>query len=74
MLYNANATMKMLGNQCSMKLIGEGAIAENDFRNVLSAHRANKTSSYFDIGMDAFMLGYIYGIRAERARRKEKHD
>lgn len=70
LVYNANSTMKMLGKQCSIPLIEKEGIAGNDFQDVLSAHEANGTSDYFSIAMDAFMLGYIYGKRAERARKR----
>lgn len=52
--------MQMLGKQCCLSLLSKGGIAASDFKNVLDAHRANKTKSYFDIGLDAFMLGYIW--------------
>ena len=68
-LYSTNKTMQMLGNQYPNELIGKEGIAAEDFGNVVSAHRAKRTNNYFDIGMDFFMLGYIYGKRAERARR-----
>ena len=69
-IYNTNSTMQMLGKQYVIPLIGEGGIAADDFRNVLDAHRSNKTNDYFNIGVDFFMLGYIYGKRAERSRKK----
>lgn len=68
-LYSANSTMKMIGEQRS-SLLCKGGIALDDFKNVINAHRANKTNNYFEIGADAFFLGYIYGKRAERSKKK----
>lgn len=70
-LYNANETMKMLGKQYPLGLLGKGGIAAEDFGNVLDAHEKKGMYSLFDLGMDAFMLGFIYGKRAERQKRKE---
>lgn len=72
MLYDANSTMRMLGYQYPIELLGKGGIAYKDFNNVLDAHRKNKTCSFFEVWLDVFMLGYIYGKRAERSRRKQK--
>ena len=70
-LYGMNETMEMLGYQCPISLLcGEG-VAAKDFKNILDAHRKHGTYSLIDIGIDAFLLGYIYGKRAERAQRKK---
>ena len=69
-LYDTNETMKMLGQQSAAEIIGTGGIAAGDFQNVIAAHLINGRTNYFEVGMDAFMLGYIYGKRAERAKRK----
>lgn len=70
MLYRKNKTMELLGNQFYMQTIkGEAADAFND---MLNAYRANGCVHYADIAMDAFMLGYIYGKRAERAKKKRE--
>lgn len=70
-LYDANETMKMLGKQYPCKLLCEGGIAAEDFENMLDAYRKEETYTRFEIAMNAFMLGYIYGKRAERERRKK---
>lgn len=67
-LYDMNETMKMLGYQCSVGII-KGAPSD-DFDNVLTAHR-QCGSGLLDLGIDMFMLGYIYGKRVERVRRKK---
>jgi len=70
-LYDANKTMKMLGNSCPLAIVGKGQVTEDDFKNLISAHRDAKAyPNYFEVSIDAFMLGFIYGKRAERARRK----
>ena len=71
-LYDANKTMKMLGNTRPLEIIGKGQVAEDDFKNLMSAYRDVKAyPNYFEVAIDAFMLGYIYGKRAERTRRKK---
>lgn len=71
-LYDANKTMRMLGNACPLAIVGKGQIAEDDFENLISAYRDVKAyPNYFEVAIDAFMLGYIHGKRAERARRKK---
>lgn len=69
-LYKMNKTMELLGNQKVLSLISNDGVAAEDFKNLIDAHRKNKTNSIFDIGLDAFMLGYIYGKRVERNRKK----
>lgn len=71
-LYRVNETMRMLGHQCPMGLVSFDGIAAKDFENLIDAHRKNRTYSLFDFGIDAFMLGYIYGKRAERSKQKKK--
>lgn len=71
MLYDANKTMKMLGCNIYAPIFRNG-VAADDFNDVLNAHVNEGSMHYFDIAMDAFMLGYIYGKRAERARRKKQ--
>lgn len=73
-LYNANETMKMLGKQYPLGLLCKGGIAAEDFGNVLDAHMRNGTYSMFEIGIDIFMLGYIYGKRAERKKKKNENN
>ena len=66
--YDTNETSQMLGRQSYMKIMTEES--EKDFKNMRESHRKKKNLDYCDISVDAFMLGYIYGKRAERARRK----
>lgn len=69
--YDKNETTKLLGFQSPLNLVGVDGIARNDFKNVIDVHKMNCTNNYFDVALDGFMLGYIYGKRAERAKRKE---
>ena len=71
-LYEANETMKMLGYQYPANLLCGDGVAVKDYRNLLDAHRRNGTNSLFEFGIDAFMLGYIYGMRSERSNQKRK--
>lgn len=71
-LYNANETMKLLGHQHACGLLTGDGIAKDDFNNVIEAHRKQPRCTMFDIGIDMFMLGYIYGKRAVRSKTKER--
>ena len=68
-MYNENETMFMLGQNCSFGLVGKGGIAEKDFTDVLEVHRRYGTE-YCSVALDFFMLGYIYGKREERSRKR----
>lgn len=70
-LYRANETMKLLGKQCLYPLVTGNGIAKIDFDNVIKAHKEQPRCTMLDIGVDMFALGYIYGKRAERARRRK---
>ena len=69
-LYKINKTMEMIGHQYMLPLIGKDGVAHEDFHNMLDAYRKHGSFTTYDVCTDAFMLGYIYGNRAERARRK----
>ena len=71
-LYEMNETMKMLGYQCPTELLWGDGIAAKDFNNVLDAHSRKGTSSLLEVGINIFMLGYIYGKRAERSKKKRQ--
>ena len=71
-LYDANETMKMIGYQCPVSLLCGGGVAARDFKNILDAHEKKDTYSFLKVGIDVFMLGYIYGKRAERSKQKRK--
>lgn len=75
-VYNANATMKKLGQQ----RITEYVDATKSIRDITDAYTAecNKNSEIYRIAtqyaynmlLDIFVLGVIHGIRKERQRRK----
>lgn len=67
--YTENETMELLGKQTLYLTAVEGGVARTDFRNVLDAHRAQPKVDVYDVGMDFFMLGLIYGKKMERAHR-----
>lgn len=71
-LYDANETMKMIGHQCPASLLCGDGVATKDFKNILDAHKKKGTYSFFEVGIDVFMLDYIYGKRAERSKQKRK--
>lgn len=70
--YETNETMKMIGRQYPLSFVGVDGIARVDFDNLINTHRMNRTKSYFDVALDGFLLGYIYGKREERAKRKKR--
>ncbi|MBR5129218.1 MAG: hypothetical protein IKU67_04095 [Firmicutes bacterium] len=63
--YTMNDTMKMLGKQCPLSTIGTRGFME--IRNILEARPHTAT---LDTAIDIFALGFIYGKRAERSKRK----
>lgn len=70
-LYDVNETMNVLGHQHPTILLCGDGVAGKDFKNMLDAYRKNEIDSFYEFGVDAFMLGYIYGKRAERSKRKD---
>lgn len=70
MLYDANETMKLLGKQFYYQILNDER--KDAFNDMMNAHRTEGRIHYFDLAMDAFMLGYIYGKRVERARKRRK--
>ena len=81
-LYNVNDTMKMIGNT-PIQMMGDTkefeevknimkAFSEygDDFEKVFSKFILE--TGFYHIFSDVFTLGYIYGIRKERNKRKKK--
>ena len=72
-IYEANDTMKMLGY---MPLPGE--VKSSEVEDIINAHVPNASKSLHSFmvsyGIDVLLLGYIYGKRAERARRAKKNN
>ena len=64
--YDKNETMKLLGNQKVMFIYRDGIKKKID-----DIAKARPFSVTPDAAIDIFMLGYICGKRAERARRKK---
>lgn len=71
-LYDVNETMKVLGHQCPTDLLCGDGVAGKDFKNMLDAYRKNGIYSLYEVSVDAFMLGCIYGKRAERSKKKRQ--
>ncbi len=75
-VYNANDTMKKLGNQ----RIAEYIDAREPIKDITDAYTSerNKNSEIYriatqyayDMLLDIFALGVMYGIRKERQRKK----
>ncbi len=65
-IYEANKTMTILGNQYPQNIIGAEGVAREDFMNVIKAYAEKGTSDIYNLAIDSFMLGYLYGKRLER--------
>ena len=64
-VYELNDTMRLLGHQCPAEIITKEARKQMD-----EITAARKFTTTLETAMDMFTIGYIYGKRAERARRK----
>ena len=71
-LYEMNDTMKLLGEQYYLEILKDGSPESEAYNDMMNAYRENGYVHHADVAMDAFVLGYIYGKRAERARRRAK--
>lgn len=74
-LYQANPTMKMLGNQTFLQATRSPELKELEAAYCSEENKRNffarfAISNCFDLIVDVFNLGIIYGIRKERQRRK----
>lgn len=68
-VYERNDTMRKIGNQ-SLEFTEE---LLKDYNNVKAAHRDFlPCEDIYDFGRDMLSLGYMYGVREERERRKDK--
>lgn len=64
--YETNATMEFLGKQAPL------AILTDEIKKQMGEiTEARKYTTTYMTALDMFMLGYIHGKRAERARRKK---
>lgn len=66
-VYNTNDTMRMLGKQCSYEII-----SEEQFKKLNDIATARPSSFTKEAAIDIFMLGYIYGKKAERSRKAKR--
>lgn len=64
-IYDRNRTMKLIGKQYPTKILGP-----DSFKDIDQILNARPYSCTIDTALDIFMLGYMYGKRAERLRRK----
>lgn len=67
--YEKNDTMRMLGNQQSAEPFWCNDVVRREIEEIAEAMPYSFTIT---AASDIFMLGYIHGKRAERARRKKK--
>lgn len=67
--YEKNETMRLLGKQCMMTAFWCDDKVRKGIDEIAEARPYSFT---INAAADIFALGYIYGKRAERARRKGK--
>lgn len=70
MVYRKNDTMIMLGKNCAVETFLGNEEVKKQMEDIKEARPHSFT---LDAAADIFMLGYIHGKRAERARRKGKY-
>ena len=63
--YKKNETMKLLGKQ-----VCEALYSDDVSRQIHDIAEARPYSFKYSSAIDIFILGYIYGKKAERARKK----
>lgn len=68
-LYEVNETMRMLSKQYIYEILLGNKSAHKDFKNLIKAYEQCNRNTTTDLAYDAFMLGYIYGKRAEREKK-----
>lgn len=67
--HKENDTMKIIGFN-SVHIITENECVRTDLNNILQAYQNKNAFHLSSIITDAFILGYMYGKRAERAKKK----
>ncbi len=67
MVYRKNDTMIMLGKNRAVEAFWGNEEVKKQMKDIKEARPHSFT---FEVAADIFMLGYIHGKRAERARRK----
>lgn len=67
--YEMNETMRLLGNQYPIDVFWGNDEVRKGIEEIAEAR---PRSFDYDSAADIFMLGYIYGKRAERKRKKIK--
>jgi len=68
-IYKTNDTMRMLGKQCTFTPFWGNEEVKQQIKDISEGRPFSFT---YDAAADIFMLGYIHGKRAERARRKKQ--
>ncbi|HCT91988.1 MAG TPA: hypothetical protein DF613_11520 [Lachnospiraceae bacterium] len=68
-LYSKNSTIRMLGKQISASVFWQNNEARKAVDEIAEARPYSFT---IEAASDIFVLGYIFGKRAERARKKAR--
>lgn len=68
--YNQNKAMKMIGRSSLYNYVIPGGEAHEDFEDVLNAYMNKKGVEFNEILIAFFTLGFIWGQRKERQRRR----
>lgn len=67
MVYRKNKTMFVIGKHCAGEVFWNNEEVRRQIKDIAEARPHGFT---LEAATDIFMLGYIHGKRAERARRK----
>ena len=68
--YNQNKAMKMIGKSTLWTYVAPGGEAHEDFEDVLNACMNSKGVDFREMFIVLFALGFIWGQRKERQRRR----
>ena len=66
-VYRKNKTMFVIGKHCAGNVFWNNQEVKQQVKDIAEARPHSFT---LEVAADIFMLGYIHGKRAERARRK----
>lgn len=70
--FDQNKTMKMIGKTSLYSYVIPGGEASEDFENVISAYSNKKNADFREIYISLFALGFLWGQKKERQRKKQK--
>jgi hypothetical protein len=70
--YNQSKITKIIGRSSFYSYITPGGEAYEEYKDILNAYSNKKDCEFYELFIAFFALGFIWGKRKERQRRKEK--